>query len=183
MMEPQGEPAGNLKGKFAGLLGAVCSAILSGCLALPLRPGLSSPSPSSQTHHSSLGPFVCFNFPPLSSILSRPFRCRQPYTRLIPPSARWIPPKILLPLTIKRINRQSHRKPCPLLYCPPWPLIFVPFLAARLLSSEALGLAQCAGQQKFASLLSNSRAFFLINSFRSDEMCWRRRWFPTLSEM
>jgi hypothetical protein len=63
MMEPQGEPAGNLKGKFAGLLGAVCSAILSGCLALPLRPGLSSPSPSSQTHHSSLGPFVCFNFP------------------------------------------------------------------------------------------------------------------------
>jgi hypothetical protein len=45
MMEPQGVPAGNLKRKFAGLLGEVCSAILSGCLALPLRPELSSPFP------------------------------------------------------------------------------------------------------------------------------------------
>jgi hypothetical protein len=85
------EPAGNLKGKFAGWIALVGSSrLLAPWLAgfqLPLPPHINWPAPS-------LSPSVLF----------------LPAVFLSPAFTQWIPPKILLPLTIMTISKQSHRR-------------------------------------------------------------------------
>lgn len=104
-----------------------------------------------------------------------------PAVFLSPGFTRWIPPKILLPLTIMMISKQSHRMS----------RIYFRFHSAssalsfhspgeRLPWSEVPVLAPYAALLKSASLLSDSENSFLIN-YCIDEMCRCRRRFSTLS--
>ena len=89
-MEPKREPAGNLKGKFAGWLARGLRSLLAP-LAFNSPGSFPSLRPSGQ------------RYPPCSSI---------PFSPAVIPSPGfilWIPPKICLPLTIMMISKQSHR--------------------------------------------------------------------------
>jgi hypothetical protein len=144
-VEPKGEPAGNLKGKFAGMDSACwwwCAALsplASRTLSLWLAfKDISWLAPS-------LSPSVLF----------------LPAVFLSPGPTKWIPPKILLPLTIKMISKQSHRTSrisFPL-HSPSCLALSFLSLAERPPWSEVPVLALSAALLKSASLLFRYRKF------------------------
>ena len=105
-----------------------------------------------------------------------------PAVFLSPGPTTWTPPKILLPLTIMMISKQSHRMSRIYLRLHSASPLAPSFhsLAERLPWSEVPALARFAALLKSAPLLSDTEHPLLI-SYRIDEMCRCRRRFSTLS--
>jgi hypothetical protein len=163
-MEPKVEPAGNLKGKFAGWLALV--GVVSARFSLPW---LSTPPEAFPSLHQ------------LASAVHLALFFFLPVVTHSPGLTSWIPPKIRLPLTITMISKQSHRMSRISSVDMPLPTQLPPSLAERPLLSEVPGLALSAVLLKFASPPIDTE-IRSSSSICIDEMCWCGRR-PTLSTL